>query len=275
MSIVLGTPEIYHNKKFCSSNIEHIDHQKKVIVLNQVKNVFQNLGIRVITVDPHFGTTIPVCSLLWVRDMFVKIGSTYVLLPGVKKTDTGLRREKEYKSIIPLLKDQPTILHDIPGSSLEGGDILQHSRILFVGIGERTNEKGAEFLRNQFPEMTVVTIRHKALHLDCCFCVLNRSTVLYAKKYISYLPKAVTDKYHCYDIESMTGTKMTNLATNIVRIGKTIVAAYDSKFEGLYRFLRSRKYKIEFIDFYGLEKEGGGVRCLLQWLDPLETQKIM
>ena len=274
MSIVLGTPEIYHNKKFCSKDVEHIDHQKKRNVLNQIKQVFLKLGIRVKTVDPHIGETIPVCSLLWIRDMFVKIGSTYVLLPGVKKTATGLRREEEYKSIVPLLKYRPTIVHDVPGSSLEGGDILQHGHVLFVGIGERTNEKGAEFLRNRFPEKTVVTIRHKALHLDCCFCVLNRTTVLYAKKYISYLPRAVTDQYRCYDIESMTGTKMTNLATNIVLVGKTVVAAYDSKFEGLYRFLRGRKYKIELIDFHGLEEEGGGVRCLVQWLDPLETQKI-
>lgn len=275
MSIVLGTPTIYHNAKYCSDNDHILKEKTKRAILNQMKQVFQKYSIHVKEVDPSIGKSLYICSLLWVRDLFVKIDNTFVLLPCVRKTDDGLRRRDEYKSIIPLLKSQTTILHDVPESLLEGGDILQHKNKLFVGIGKRTNKKGAHFLLTQFPEKTVVTIRHSALHLDCCFCILNRSTVLYAKKYITYLPKAITDEYNCYDIETIAGTRMTNLATNMVLIGGVVVTAYNPELEDLYRFIRRKKFKIEFIDFYGLEQEGGGVRCLVQWMDVPESQKIL
>jgi len=267
MSILLGTPYIY-NKDFCSSNTSKIvstSHKKSV--LEQLEKVFDSLHIKVKRIEhPKAKKLNNICSALWIRDIFVKIDNTYVLLPGLQKGDDGLIRENEYMTVASLFPSH--IKNDVSGSKMEGGDIIQDGNTILVGINKRTNKKGAAFLKYNFKQKKIITITHKSLHLDCCLCILHNNIILYSKKSVGKLPSQIESKYMCLDLETILGEKIdTNLALNFIIINKDIIVAYNSKFKPLHDFLELMGYTVHHIKFFNLHELGGGVRCLTQWIN--------
>jgi len=272
MSILIGTPYIY-NKEFCSSNSSKIvstSHKKKVLA--QLESVFNSLHIKVTHIEHTKAKKLNnMCTALWVRDIFVKIDDTHVLLPGVHKGEDGLVRENEYMTVRSLFPSY--ITNDDPKSKLEGGDIIQDGNMILVGTNKRTNTQGSTFLTSHFKNKNVVTIPHKSLHLDCCLCILHNNIILYSKKSISKLPSQIESKYMCLDLETILGEKInTNLALNFIIIQKNVITAYNAKFKPLYDFLELMGYTIHHIKFFNLHELGGGVRCLTQWINPPKNQ---
>jgi N-dimethylarginine dimethylaminohydrolase len=269
MSILLGTPYIY-NKNYCS-NKSNVSTNKKEDILSQLEKVFHKLGIQTQQIEYNKDKYTDICAALWVRDMFVKIDDIYVLLPGTKN-DGGIIRENEYKTIENLFKKK--LINYDEKSKIEGGDIIQHKNTIFVGLNRRTNLKGLSFLKKHFNHKTFIQISHKALHLDCCFCILHNNIVLYSKKYISNLPSYITSNYLCLDLETILGEKIDvcNLAANFVIVNKDIITAYKRSFKPLYNFLELAGYKIHYVTFHRLQKSGGGVRCLTQWIQYPKSQ---
>ena len=272
MSILIGTPYIY-NKEFCSSNTSKlVSTVHKKSVLAQLEKVFNSLHIKVKHIDhPKAKKLNNMCSALWIRDIFVKIDDTYVLLPGVHKGEDGLIRENEYMTVASLFPSH--IKNDASGSNMEGGDILQDGNTILVGMNKRTNKKGAAFLKSNFKQKKIITITHKSLHLDCCLCILHNNILIYSKKSIGKLPSQVESKYMCLDLETILGEKIdTNLALNFIIINKDIITAYIAKFKPLYDFLELMGYTVHHIKFYNLHELGGGLRCLTQWINTPQNQ---
>ena len=200
-----------------------------------------------------------ICSQLWSRDYFVKIDNIYVLLPGNDDKNIGSFRKYEYKTIENILNGKK-IINNEDNSKLEGGDIIQDEDNILIGHNERTNKNGILFIKNNFKNKNVISIKHKALHLDCCLCILNEKIILYSKKYIPHLPKLLNELYVCIELETIIGDKRdTNLALNFLIINNDhIVTAYNEKYEKLYSFLEFIKYKLYYVKNYELYKEGGG-----------------
>jgi len=268
MSVLLGTPYIY-NKKICSSK-PNIPTNKKEDILRQLEKVFHKLGIQTERIEYDKDKYTDICTALWVRDMFVKIDDIYVLLPGTKN-DGGIIRENEYKTIENLFKNK--IFNCDEKSKIEGGDIIEHKNTIFVGLNRRTNIKGVSFLKKHFPHKKFIQVSHKALHLDCCFCILHNNIILYSRKLIPDIPSYITSNYLCLEIETILGEKIDcNLATNFIIVNKDIITAYNRSFKPLYDFLELAGYKIHYITFHGLHKQGGGIRCLTQWIQQPKNQ---
>lgn len=272
MSILIGTPYIY-NKAFCQSNTSKIvstSHKKSVLA--QLEKVFDSLHIKVKHIDhPKAKKLNNICSALWIRDIFVKIDDTYVLLPGVHKGEDGLIRENEYMTVKSLFPSH--ITNDDPKSKMEGGDIIQDGNNILVGMNKRTNKQGAAFLTSHFKNKKIIPVLHKSLHLDCCLCILHNNILLYSKKSISKLPSQLESNYMCLDLETILGEKIgTNLALNFIIIKKNIITAYSTKFKPLYDFLELMGYTVHHIKFYNLHELGGGVRCLTQWINTPQNQ---
>ena len=263
MSILLGTPYKYNNN-YCAHNEVNISTNKKKDILKQLEDIFKKLNISVVKLD-HNKIQNNVCSILWIRDMFVKIDGTYILLPGVDKATNGLIRKNEYISVKQVIKKY--IINDKDESKIEGGDIIQHKNRIFIGLSERTNMKGVNFLKSKFKNKEFITLPHKSLHLDCCFCILHNNIIIYSKKSLGKLPLQIESQYMCLELETILGEKIdSNLALNFLIIQKDIITAYKHQFQPLYSFLELAGYKIHFIKFHNLQSNGGGVRCLTQWI---------
>ncbi|RYZ81920.1 MAG: amidinotransferase, partial [Proteobacteria bacterium] len=100
-------------------------------------------------------------------------------------------REREFPAIRYIIDQiDPEKFVEIHDQSIhiEGGDVILWNDYIFIGTycrpdysdikTARTNAKGVEFIRNYFPNKTVVDFdlvkstteaRDNALHLDCCF----------------------------------------------------------------------------------------------------------
>ncbi|KAI8370272.1 hypothetical protein BD560DRAFT_396965 [Blakeslea trispora] len=98
-------------------------------------------------------------------------------------------RRKEVLGIHHALKQIP-IIQDIvhmyaidPEATLDGGDVLYTGKHLFVGLSDRTNERGACVLQKVFSDKCPVYVikslkENDSLHLKCILSMLNDCTLL-------------------------------------------------------------------------------------------------
>ena len=137
--------------------------------------------------------------------------------------------------------------------------------MFFCGIGIRTSYQGSKFIKN-YTKKRIINIKHSALHLDCCFMVLDKY-VFYSKKYIKKLPKFIYDNYKIILLENLISN--TNLSTNFVRIKDTLLISDNDDFYNLRKYLKYLGYKLIEINTDSIMKLGGSIRCASQWLKTL------
>ncbi|CEG83397.1 hypothetical protein RMATCC62417_17323 [Rhizopus microsporus] len=98
-------------------------------------------------------------------------------------------RRKEVSGIEEALKKIPVIKEIIhmwevdPEATLDGGDVLYTGEHLFVGLSRRTNQRGAEVLREVFSDKCPVYIidgllDYDSLHFKCIVSMLDNKTLL-------------------------------------------------------------------------------------------------
>ncbi|KAI9262039.1 hypothetical protein BY458DRAFT_515225 [Sporodiniella umbellata] len=98
-------------------------------------------------------------------------------------------RRKEVGAIEEALKKIPAIkeivhMHEIdPQATLDGGDVLYTGKHLFVGLSNRTNQRGADVLNKVFAEKCpVYTIKslvgYSSLHFKCIVSMLDDHTLI-------------------------------------------------------------------------------------------------
>jgi N-dimethylarginine dimethylaminohydrolase len=172
-------------------------------------------------------------------------------------------RSIEYDYIKKFLNTEKKII-EIPDNILfEGGDIIQEGNYMFVGISSRTNIQIVTILKDLFPNKNIIPIHHTALHLDCCFCILDNKLVFYDSKYIENI--SLPNKFTIFDIASIVDSGK-YMATNFVRVGNTLIMSKIKKNAIFRKILRDIGYKIILINTQNIWKEGGSIRCLTQWL---------
>jgi len=116
-----------------------------------------------------------------------------------------------------------------------------------------------------FPKKNVIKINHTATHLDSCFTVLNKN-IFYSKTYINSLPNNLKNDYIITTIEDILGDTDPNNALNLLIIDKNIITTNTPEFEPMRIKLMDMGYNVLTIKFNNLLEEGGGIRCLTQWL---------
>ena len=140
---------------------------------------------------------------------------------------------------------------------------------------DRTDKSGLAWVRKTFPKHTVIPIKHKALHLDCCFSVLPGNHVLYSRQYISALPQSVRKNYTCKKVEDLIGKNVdANLATNNLVIGNNIITTNQPKFRGVRSYLKNLGFHVIELKYGTLWRHNGGPRCLTQWIKQPAGQNI-
>ena len=250
MSILLG---------ICNYNINnyHINCNDKNIVIKDIGDVFIQLGINVIHVENKLK------EIIWIRDIYVPIDNLYLKCNLTKNSTMNTDRSIEFNYLKPFLKKNKQIIEIPLNISFEGGDIIQEQNYIFVGIGMRTNIQIVSILKELFPQKIIIPIHHTALHLDCCFCILNNTLIFYDSKYIENIE--LPNVFKIYDISSIADSGK-YMATNFVQVGNTLIMSKIKKNATFRKILRSFGFNIVLINTQNIWKEGGSIRCLTQWL---------
>lgn len=251
MSIIIGS-----SKKNVNNNI--LSFSTKQQIIDDLGNKIESLGVNVIKVQHNME------EIIWLRDIFVVIDNKCIICNLTKKDSIGKDRSEEYLSIASSLFSKYTIV-DLPKDvKLEGGDIIQNGDDIFIGIGERTNEKAIDYMQYLFPMKNIIPVSHTDMHLDCVLTVVFPNTILYSRKrtYIEEYDKYIK-KYTLHDIDDETDGI---LVTNFLIIGDKIIHSNRKENKRVISILQNLGYTIHIVDINELWKEGGGIRCMTQWI---------
>lgn len=201
------------------------------------------------------------------RDIGVVIGNKFVLCPMLKAS-----RKYEaagiFKYINERTEEEPNIL--IPsGNSVvfEGGDIIVDHPYVFIGLSQRTNKQGADYLRKQFSdEFRVIEVQCKplekgenVLHLDCTFNPVGEDMALIYPDGFEKAPIEITDHYELIEIDRK---EQQALATNVLSLDhKRILARNHPDCQRVNQILREKGFELIELPFDAAPSSGGSFRC--------------
>ena len=267
MSILVGRADIY-DIDICNKQPTFHYHMTRSIttITADLVQIIKDLCIKV---KRPLKKNIKICRSLWTRDQSICVDNQIYFFSNIMPP-TSPRHDKAIQTIPyngKLVKENIII---------DGGDIIQDGNIIYVGqSSDRTDKRGLAWVRKTFPKHKVVPIKHKALHLDCCFSVMPNNHLLYSKRYISSLPQFVRKKYICKKVEDLLEKNVdANLATNNLIIGNNIITTNQPKFRGVRSYLKKLGFNVIELKYGTLWRHDGGVRCLTQWIKQPAGQNI-
>lgn len=200
------------------------------------------------------------------RDISVVIGDKLILCNMVRRS-----RKYEVAGIFPHITDfsgrEPDILIPPPSALLEGGDILIDRGHIFVGISQRTNKAGFEWLQTTFgEEFKVVPLYTKplvenenVLHLDCAFNPVGDGLALIYPDGFKIIPDILRETYEWIEVDRR---EQNALATNVLSISDQVVIARDHPdCRRVNDRLRDQGLEVVEITFDGAPATGGSFRC--------------
>lgn len=232
--------------------------------ISTFKAELEKLGVEVLI--PRWVGPI-VYDQLTPRDIGVVIGNTFLICPMMKSS-----RRFEVAGIFDFVNEMNgsganILLPDEPDIFLEGGDILVNGGRIFVGISQRTNEKGVSFLQQHFSnDFDIVPIQCKklqegedVLHLDCAINPVGEDYLLIYPEGLSEIPEVLRSEFQWLEV---TKGEQQLLGTNVLSIDKATVIA--RKHPGLSRvnnMIRQCGIKVIEVKFDAPCSTGGSFRC--------------
>jgi len=221
--------------------------------------VLEKYGVEVLRPDPEaaysFDYTCP-------RDIGFVIGETFFVSSMAVQS-----RAEEYKTVLHHIDDGDfrKIVRVPEEVLLEGGDviILDESTVL-VGINQRTNRQGYEFLRNHLAslEIEITPVFHNQLHLDCCLNPLGMGHLLIHPESVAGNSEDTWQVLKRSEWIIIDAIEREHLATNVLSIDpRTIIARNDASCARVNQVLLDLGYTVENISFDGVPATGGSFRC--------------
>ena len=222
-----------------------IDYEKAVAQHENYCNLLRNFGIEVIELTANF--TFP--DSTFIEDTAVVVDEIAVL------ANMGIESRKgEIRGIEPELTKYRKIERIQPPATLEGGDVLQIGRNIFVGNSPRTNQDGINSSRSILEpynyEVLPVTLKN-CLHLKSACTALDEGTLL--------------GNPNWFDVSSFKDFKIISVsedepdAANALRLKDTIVM--HAKYTKTIEILKSHGFVVETIDISELIKAEAGLTC--------------
>ena len=227
------------------------------------RQTLEGRGVEVLIPDKvgHF-----VYDQLTPRDIGVTIGDRFLIcnmvMPSRKYEVAGV-----FKYINEMSGSSPTILVP-PGQDtlVEGGDILVDKGSIFVGLSQRTTERGFEYLDEQFgADFKLIPVRcasleegENILHLDCTFnCIGEDHALIYPDGF-----KAIPEEMRSYRWIEVSAEEQSLLGTNVLSLDKKTVISRDHPgLKKLNERIRQEGFEVIEIPFNGAPSTGGSFRC--------------
>lgn len=226
------------------------------------KNVLADRGVRVLEPD-YVGKF--VYDQLTPRDIGVTIGEKFVLC-NMARSSRRYESAGIFKHLQKREGEEPNILLPRPHDALlEGGDIVVDKGKIYVGISQRSNPKGFEFLKENFSEFEVVPVYcqsieegENVLHLDCTFNPVGREHALIYPDGFSEIPPAMRE----YEWIEVTKQEQAALATNVLSLSREAVVARDHEScQRVNDLLRKSGVEVIEVPFNAAPATGGSFRC--------------
>ena len=174
-------------------------------------------------------------------------------IPEMEPAETILR---EYGSVVVLGGE---------GANIEGGDVivLKSGSVVLVGTNRHSTPKGIEQLRRALQgKAEVVTVPHRAIHLDCCVTPLpNGEALIAAQRLPSSSIEILSSHFsamHPMDIHESER----ELAANIVWLDQENVIV-NERTEKTNAMLQKAGYRIHPLNFNDLVGLWGSFRCAI------------
>lgn len=202
---------------------------------------------------------------MFTRDPFIVIGDT-ILLNHMKEDF----RQIELPTFNDILKDidKDKIIYLDKETIIEGGDLLIHNDIIFIGQnGNRTNKEGLEYLRKNFTNYKIIPLNMinpnpyiPFVHLDCIFNIVSNDTAIIYKEGFTKESLSIIEKLFP-NLISITTQEQDELASNVISLGNKVVIV-QKRHTRIIEELTNLGFTIETMDIYETIKETGYNRCL-------------
>ncbi len=227
------------------------DPPRSALMIRQYENLaetFENHGVKVYRYDRKPENT----DRPFVRDAIVVMDDT-LFICSMKN-----RQPPNIKDL--LAETESPVIHTDAGI-LEGGDIVIDKDILYLGMGERTDEKGFEWLTKNTGhkfEIQPVRLAGETLHLDVVFNLTGKNTALiYPPAFEESFLEILKKRYHLFDISAQ---EQFSLGTNIVSLTRETVIS-EKRAVRINDFLKKQGIDVITLDYSEVSKLGGSFRC--------------
>lgn len=211
----------------------------------QYESVLAELGCQIkrLSAAPHLPDSV------FVEDTAIVLDELAVITrPGAEI------RRGETKIIAEVLGEYRAIFQIEPPGTLDGGDVLQSGRTLYVGISKRSNESGIMQLTELISpyEYNVVKVHlDGCLHLKSAVTKVDEGALLINRSWV--------------DARSFEGKALIDIdpgepyAANSLLVGGQLV--YPATFPKTRERLVDRGYSVRTVDVSELQKAEGAVTC--------------
>lgn len=163
-------------------------------------------------------------------------------------------RRTETSSIAEVLKPYRKLFHIEPLGTLDGGDVLQVGKTLYVGLSKRSNPQAIEQLHHIVRAFgyTVIGVKlHDCLHLKSAVTQVADDTLLVNRYWV--------DAGAFGSLRLIDVMLSEPFAANAVRIGETLI--YPEAFPETRKRLQEKGIPVRTVDASELAKAEGGVTC--------------
>jgi len=264
-SVIIGYWKNFHDVEFEVVNATQEEYfsselkpTKKTLEpqFNKFEKALVECGVKVY----HQQSVSDVPDQLTPRDIGFVIGSIFVVA-GMAKVS----RKKEYIGIEYLFDMfDGDALYTPENVVLEGGDVIVDGNDIFVGLSQRTDKNGLEFLKEKFSGYNIVPVYLKppgagedVLHLDCAFNPLCKDTALIYPEGFIEIPIEITEKYKDGFI-AVTKDEQENLGTNILQLSPEKLISGNQL---VSKKIQDYGFDVIEIEFTEAEKTGGSFHC--------------
>lgn len=201
---------------------------------------------------------------IFCRDIGFSIGEEF-FLANMRKDN----RQPEVAAIQAITDKMPRV-HTPPKEAIvEGGDIIVWKNFVFVGLGERTNQAGLEFIKSRvghqkevigFPVTVTNEGASNILHLDCAFQPVGTRYGLIYQAGFQQLPAAIYDIFGEQNLIEVSQAEMYHMYTNVFSIHPELVVIEQS-FDRLVKEFKRRNIQAIQTPYAEVSKLGGLFRC--------------
>lgn len=256
-------PIVHHNNPKITDSVNRglfPSENELVTNIRTFVNALEENGVEVLRPQ-----NIPGNTQIFTRDIGFVIEDKF-LIANMRK-DNRKREIEGIRSVIEQM-NQESVISPPANVQIEGGDIIVHGDIIFVGLGERTNKDGVEFLKNTFPQKEIIPIRQRLssnpyehiLHLDCAFQPIGKKMAIIHKEGIEEGLEAILDIFGENNLISVTKNEMYDMYPNIFSITPELVVV-ESGFHRLKTELRKNSIKTVEVAYDKVGRLGGLLRC--------------
>ncbi len=211
----------------------------------QYEELLTELGCKLVRLPAEPALPDSVC----VEDTAIVLDELAVITrPGAES------RRAETGSVAEVLKPYRKLAHIEPPGTLDGGDVLQVGKTLYVGLSKRSNSQAIEQLHRivaAFGYSVIAVELHDCLHLKSAVTQVGENTLLVNKAWVD---APVFHRFRLIDVALSEP-----FAANALLVGDTVI--YPAAFPQTLERLEAQGIKVRTVDASELAKAEGGVTC--------------